>query len=495
MNIVERFPIHDDSKVALVIQGQETTYGQLGDRVSRWRGGLLAAGLEAGDTVGLIAGNSDTFVLGYLACLSAGMIAVPLNPQSPAAELCRELETVTCKGMIVGARGQETWSQITDPASLGVVHLFDAADRSLAQLDEGTACPTVPVAADAIACLLFTSGTAGSPKAAILTHANLWASLLSIVSAQPSIMEEPQTALAVIPLFHVFGLNVVVNLSMLLGSKMVLANYEHPAETAELVRINKVTQLAGPPALWRAILEEPGLVPSDFVSLKRAVSGAAKLDPTIARGLMDRLGIDLREGYGLTETCATVASSVGTDAPLGSVGLVMPGVQARVIDKEGNDVLVGDTGELIVTGDMVSPGYWLDAEATDAARNADGWLLTGDIVMVDDDGYLSVVDRVKDLIIVSGFNVHPGEVETALSSDPSVAEAAVVGIEDAATGEAVVAYVVAAPGHEIDQLHLLDHCVKQLARYKIPRRIIAVDALPKTSVGKIRRRDLDGTSG
>lgn len=495
MNIVERFPVHADNKVALVIQGQETTYGELIDRVARWRGGLLAAGLEIGDTVGLVAGNSETFVLGYLACLSAGMIAVPLNPQSPAAELTRELETVTCKGMIIGARGEEMWSQIADPASLGIVRVFDAADGSLLELDKASPCPTVSVAADAIACLLFTSGTAGSPKAAMLTHANLWASLLSIVSAQPSIMEEPQTALAVIPLFHVFGLNVVVNLSMLLGSKVVLANYEHAAETAELVRVNQVTQLAGPPVLWRAILDEPGLVPSDFASLKRAVSGAAKLDPAIARGLMERLGIDLREGYGLTETCATVASSVGTDAPLGSVGLVMPGVEARVVDKEGNDVLVGDIGELLVNGDMLSPGYWLDPEATKAARNAEGWLQTGDIVLVDDDGYLSVVDRVKDLIIVSGFNVHPGEVETALAADPSVAEAAVVGIDDAATGEAIVAYVVAAPGHEIDQLHLLDHCVKQLARYKIPRRIIAVESLPKTSVGKVRRRDLDGTRG
>ena len=492
MNLVERFPIHDESLIALIIQGQETTYGELSERVARWRGGLIAAGLKKGAIVGLLAGNSETFVLGYLACLSAGIIAVPLNPQSPPAELLRELEAVPCEAMIVGPTGEATWRAVDQDAA-NVRLVFNSADDTLALLDQAEPVPTVAVDSDAPACLLFTSGTAGSPKAAILTHGNLWASLVSIVSAQPSLRDSRQVALAVIPLFHVFGLNVVVNLSVLLGSTMVLANYEHPSRTAELVRQHGVTQLAGPPALWRALLDEPGLVPSDFASLTRAISGAAKLDPNIAVGLMERLGVEIREGYGLTETCATVTSSVGTDAPLGSVGLVMPGVEARLIDDLGNDVLVGDTGELIVNGDMVSPGYWNDPVATAVTRTADGWLKTGDLVAVDDDGYLSIVDRVKDLIIVSGFNVHPGEVETILASDPSVAEAGVIGVEDPMTGEAIVAYVVPALGHDIDQLHLLDHCAKHLARYKVPRRITPVEQLPKTSVGKIRRRDLDRT--
>ncbi|MEZ5342885.1 MAG: AMP-binding protein [Acidimicrobiales bacterium] len=487
MNLVERFPHPDKSAVAMVVQDQETTYGQLVDRVARWRGALIDHGLRPGATVGLLAGNSDAFVVGYLAVLSAGLIAVPLNPQSPPAELVRELEAVSCEAMIVGPFGVATWSQI-DAASLGIKHVFHADDGVL---DAGQATAIVPVERDAIACLLFTSGTAGSPKAAMLTHGNLWASLVSMISAQPHIRDEPQVALAVIPLFHVFGLSVVINLSMFLGSKMVLANYEAPARTAELVRLHGVTQLAGPPALWRALLDEPGLVPADFVTLSRAISGAAKLDPSIALGLRDRLAIDLREGYGLTETCATVTSSIGTDAPLGSVGLIMPGVEARIVDEDGDDVLVGDTGELIVYGDMLSPGYWQDEEATAQTRTADGWLKTGDLANVDDDGFISIVDRVKDLIIVSGFNVHPGEVESVLNHDPSVAEAGVIGIADPATGEAIVAYVVPAEGHVIDQAQLLNACAEQLARYKVPRRIVSVSELPKTSVGKIRRRDLD----
>lgn len=471
--------------------GRTVTYGQLADRVAAWRGGLVEAGLEPGNVVGLVAGNSDVFVVAYLAILSSGMIAVPLNPSSPAAELRRELATVSCQAVVVGPAGLGSWGSVGALNDLGVETVIGLDERPLSSMEAADPRPGVDVGEDSPAVLLFTSGTAGPPKAAILTHKNLWSGLLSVLSAQPTLMDTPQVSLAVIPLFHVFGLNVIVNLSLFLGATIVLADYESPTHVAELVRRHRVTQLAGPPNLWAAIAAEPGLVPDDFVSLSRAISGSAKLAPAVWVETRERLGIELDEGYGLTETCATACSAVGQGTPVGSVGPLMPGVEARIVNDACEDVLVGDPGELLLKGDMVSPGYWNDPDATRVTRTERGWLRTGDLAVVDDDGNVSIIDRIKDLIIVSGFNVHPGEVEAVLASHPTVAEAAVRGRADPVTGESIVAYAVPVDGAVINSRELMNHCSLNLARYKIPHQVTVVAELPKTLIGKVKRRDLD----
>ncbi len=499
VNLARRFegPAADRPPVgraALVVDDDTITYGELWERVATWRGALIAAGLEPGDRVALLAGNSAVFPLGYLACLGAGLVTVPLNPASPVPELTSELDMVTPAAIIVDEGCEPVWAGLAPTKSAAGLERFDVT-----RLDGGgpggAPADIVDVDDDAIAALLFTSGTAGPPRPAILTHGNFASSLQSIVSLPLGLLEDHHTALAVIPLFHVFGLNVIVNLGVFIGATLVLEDHVAPNRTCELARANGVTIVAGPPTLWRSLLLDNSIEPDSFATVRLAVSGAAKLDPRVSLGLAERLNVDVREGYGLTETCGIAATAMGSSAPRGSVGPLFPGVEARLVDADENDVLVGDAGELWLRGPMVSPGYFGDEETTRRTRTADGWLRTGDVAMVDENGHLAIIDRLKDLIIVSGFNVHPTEVESALTGHPAIAAAAVVGEPDEATGERIVAHVVPAdPAIDPEELRRLciEHCSASLARYKVPRRVVVASELPVTAIGKIRRRELGG---
>jgi long-chain acyl-CoA synthetase len=223
--------------------------------------------------------------------------------------------------------------------------------------------------------------------------------------------------------------------------------------------------------------------------VRLALTGAAKMPEEVARTFEARFGLPLREGYGLTEASPVVTSSVGVEPRIGSIGVPLPGVMIRLVDESGDDALDGDSGELWVKGPNVFVGYWEDPEATARALTPDGWLRTGDIAIVDD-GYLSIVDRAKDLVIVSGFNVYPTEVEEVLAEAPGVREVAVVGVPHPHTGEAVKAFVVVEPGANIDEEQLIQFCGEHLARYKCPTKVLFVDALPYGLGGKVLRREL-----
>jgi long-chain acyl-CoA synthetase len=255
-----------------------------------------------------------------------------------------------------------------------------------------------------------------------------------------------------------------------------------------------VTVLSGVPAMyvaWHALPDSDA--PADiFSSVRLAVSGAAALPAEIADAFQTRFALTIHEGYGLTEAAPIVTTSaLGAGAPrTGSIGPPLPGVEVRLVDVDGTDVLAGDPGEIWVRGPNVFPGYWRDDEATARALTDDGWLRTGDIAVTDDDGALSLVDRSKDLVIVSGFNVYPAEVEEVLLTHPDVAEVAVVGEDHPRTGEAVVAFVVPEDGRTLDAEELTAHCTGSLARYKCPSRIEVVEALPRSFAGKVLRREL-----
>ena len=490
MNLAERFKNQPADRAALVVHGRATSYGTLIERVNRWRGGLLAAGLEPGDRVAVVAGNNEVFVVSYLAILSAGLIAVPLNPQCPAPELKRQLEQVTPRAIIVGETGRQAWTALQGQDLGELAHHFVADGSVVPDLDEASPAPVVSVPDDHPAVLLFTSGTSGPSKPAVLTHGNFWASLQSLSQMSDVDLSKHHLVLAVIPLFHIFGLNVIINLGLMVGATLVLEDHVAPRRTAELIRSHRITMMLGPPNMWAAFVRDSALDRSDFETVEIAVSGAAKLEPKVWLDLNDRLDLDIREGYGLTETCATVASATGVNSPPGSVGEPMPGVELRLVDTDGRDVLVGDPGEVHVRGPMVSPGYWEDGTIVSHSRTPDGWLRTGDLAVVDEMGHLSVIDRLKDLIIVSGFNVHPAEVEQVMSEADGVEAVGVVGEPSDELGEQVVAYVVLEPGVVPDLVGLRDHAAAQLARYKVPRRIEIVDALPTGLVGKLVRRDL-----
>ncbi len=509
VNLAESFPTPPMDRVALVAGGRSTSYSALAERVDRWRGSLRSAGLRPGDRVALLSGNDEIFVIGYLACLTAGLVTVPLNPQSPPAELRRQLDAVAARSIIVGVAGCEVWSELRAMGLSGDLddglcfvagHGEGASDDldsvpTISDLERGTPGAVAEVADHDPAIFLFTSGTAGDPKPAVLTHRNLRTSILSVISVNPDFFNQHHTALAVIPLFHVFGINLIVNLALTTGATIVLEDHDGPGRIGELVRENAVSILVGPPTMWASLIRDPTIQATDMTSVELAVSGAARLEPALALEVRDKLGLDIKEGYGLTETGGVLSSSMGSDAPVGSVGPLMPGVEARLVDLQGNNVLVGDVGEIWVRGPMLSPGYWVlgeggDGEIVSSSQTENGWLRTGDLAVVDDFGRLAIMTRIKDLIIVSGFNVHPTEVETALVSHPSVVAAAVRGEPDDTTGERIVAYVVAAADHTIDPHLLREHCGTELARYKVPTRISPVLELPISTIGKLRRQDL-----
>ena len=324
----------------------------------------------------------------------------------------------------------------------------------------------------------------------MLTHGNLTANLDQILAnpARPDGVDD--VALAVLPLFHVFGLNALLGLTLRVGGTVVLVERFDPHSTLAAVAEHGVTVLSGVPTMWAAWAGLRDAAPDAFATVRYAVSGAAPLDPATRRAVRDRFGLDLTEGYGLTEASPAVTSGLGHDAPDGSIGVPLPGVEVRLVDSEGEDALVGDPGEIWVRGPNVFPGYWDDPEATAGALTPDGWLRTGDTAVVDDAGFLCLVDRTKDVIIVSGFNVFPGEVEDVLAAHPAVEAAAVVGVPHPHSGEAVRAYVVVREGCHVDEDALIDHAGRHLARYKCPSSVTFVDELPHGLTGKLLRRAL-----
>ncbi len=470
-----------------MVGGVSLTYAELEERVARWRGGLAAAGVGPDDRVAVVSGNDLTFVLAHLAVVGCGATSVPLNPRTTSVELTRELAAAEVTAAVVGPDGRVAWS--------GVAAAERPPELAAERLDGGDPAPVIDVADDDPAVLLFTSGTAGWPRPAVLTHGNLEASIRSLLSLDIDLVGADHVLLTVIPLFHVFGLNTVLHLGLAVGACVVAEDFTTTGRVAELVEVNGVTVVVGPPNLWWALARDESLGAGPFATVRLAVSGAAKLQPEVAEAVAGRFGLAVVEGYGLTETCATVAAAAGVDAPVGSVGPPMPGVEVRLVDGDGHDVLVGDPGELLVRGPMVSPGYRRAGGGIDPLLTLDGWLATGDVAVVDEHGHLSIVDRSKDIVIVSGFNVYPAEIEAVLATHPAVADVGVVGEPDEATGERLVAHVVPSGGADPDVGELLAHCEASLARYKVPKRIELTASLPVGAVGKLRRRELRRPDG
>jgi long-chain acyl-CoA synthetase len=494
LNLASIIDGHPDDAVALISRGRTTTYGVLREQVAGLRGGLTGLGLEPGDRVAIIAANNWYFVVSYLAVLGAGCVAVPLNPSSPGPELTRELAAVGARAAIAGpaAKGVLTAIDRRQVPTLEHVVISQSGDLDGARLldDLLTAAPTPVVdrAEDDLAVLIFTSGTAGSPKAAMLTHGNLLANLGQCQDHPGRAQTADDVAFAVLPFFHIFGLNVVLGLTFLAGATVLAVERFDPQTAIESIATHGVTVISGAPAMWASWASLPGVAADAFATVRLGTSGAARLDPAVHRSMVERFGLDVSEGYGLTEASPVVSSAHGTDAPAGSIGIPLPGLSVRLVDGDGQDALVGDAGEVWVQGPNVFAGYWEDAAATAEALTPDGWLRTGDVAVLDDAGYLYLVDRSKDLIIVSGFNVYPAEVEEVIAGHPAVAQVAVIGVPHPHSGEAVKAYVVVAAGAHVEEDDIVAHCEAHLARYKCPQKVMFVDELPQSATGKVLRK-------
>ncbi len=498
MNLARVLDDHAGDSIALISRNRTTTYGELRDQIDHLRGGLASIGVGRGDRVALLCGNGRHFVITYFATVGLGAVAVPLNPLSPAPELETEIATVGAKVVVIEKLSAATWANV-DRARVPTVATVisseqgSGSDGSLTVDGLLTIDPVAvaDVALDDDAVLMFTSGTAGLPRAARLTHGNVAANIKQ--SRAIGILQSDDLIYGVLPLFHIFGLNIVMTAGLAIGATVMLVQRFDPHTAAESIAVRKVTVVPGAPAMWTAFTHFDELPADTFASVRVALSGASKLPVSTFRAMRERFGVELAEGYGLTETSATVTTSLGAPIRPGSVGRAFDGVEIRLLNVDGHDVLVGDIGEIFVRGDNVFAGYYNDEAATAAVLTPDRWLQTGDMAVADDDGFLYLVDRAKDLVIVSGFNVYPAEVEAVLTMHPDVSEAGVVGVPHPHTGEAVKAFVVLAAGADIDEETLIEFCLDHLARYKCPSKVMFVDELPRNTTGKLIRRRLDDT--
>lgn len=465
-------------KPALVPEeGDPWTFAHLDAEADRVAAGLAARGIVPGDRVVLVFPNRPEFAAAYFGTLRAGAVAAPVNPMLTAAEIepiVRDAEPRLVLADDDLGQIRPVWPDVVGLGDLipaGPVTSYDAAS-------------------DDLAVLAYTSGTSASPKGVMLTHGNLGANLDQQLAVPGAEITPDDVLLLTLPLSHIFGLNVALGLVARTGATGILVERFQPVRVLELIPQQGITVVFGPPTLYLALADTPGADQYDLSSVRLAVSGAAPLPSTVLERFQMLFGVDIWEGYGLTETAPTLTwNRVAPQPRAGSIGKPLPDVELRLVDEEDHDVDLGDPGEIIVRGPNVFSGYWRRPDETAAALR-DGWFRTGDVAIRDEEGYLYLVDRKRELILVSGFNVYPAEVEDALQANPKVAEAAVVGVPHATTGEAVKAYVVLAEGQSASPQELLEDVSTRLARFKRPKSIDVVDSLPHVPTGKVLKRAL-----
>lgn len=486
-------------KPALVFHDRPTSYADLREWTRRVAAGLHDIGIRRWDQVALLLGNLPEFVYALHGAMHLGAVAVPLNTMLTSEELGYVLADSEARAVIVEIDHLPKVLAVRDRvASLDHVLVVGPpptppGTRSFDEvLDAAGEAPEAEVADDDLAVLCYTAGTTADPKGVMLTHGNLLANLEQLQSVPALAGAESDVVLLSIPLFHIYAMNAALNLMLREGATAVLVDRFDPVETLRLVERHRVTVLYGVPQMFQAWLAVAAQQEFDLSSVRLAVSGAAPLDPATLDAFRDRFGVTIWEGYGLTETAPVVTTNaLGDVAKGGSIGRALPGLEVRLLDEDGTDVIDGDPGEVLVRGPNVFRGYWKKEEETRAAFLED-WFRTGDIAYRDEDGYLHLVDRSKDLVIVSGFNVFPREVEEAIATIPDVAEVTVIGVPDERTGEAIKALVVRTPGSLLTEDDVIDHCRDSLARFKLPREVEFMDALPRHVTGKVLRRRLRG---
>jgi len=515
-------------RVALDFFGARTTYGQLHDEIRRAAGALRRLGVAAGDRVALVLPNCPQHVVAFYAALRLGAIVVEHNPLYTESELRHQFEDH-------GAALAIVWDKVATvlgdfprdvrPATVvsvditrsmplrmrGALRLpLTKARTSRRALTAGhdvrgtvpwrdlLASPPLPSrhprpSLEDIAVLQYTSGTTGVPKGAILTHRNLRANAMQGQAWLPGLRQGREVVYAVLPMFHAYGLTLCLTFAVSVGARLVLFPTFDPGLVLSAMRRAPATFLPAVPPIYERLARAAAERGVDLTSIRFAISGAMSL-PVETVALWEKAtGGLLVEGYGMTE-CSPVAvgNPVGPTRRPGAIGVPFPSTEARVVDPRDPtlDRPFGEEGELLIRGPQVFSGYWNRPDETHATLLDDGWLRTGDIVRLDADGFITIVDRIKELIVTGGFNVAPSEVEAALLADPSIADAAVVGLPSARGGEEVVAAVVLEPGAALDADAIRARARSRLAAYKVPVRIVEVHELPRSLIGKVLRRDV-----
>jgi long-chain acyl-CoA synthetase len=486
--------------VALQLGPLTTTYGQLDELSARTAALLGARGIGRGDAVALMLPNVPEFAIAYYGVLRAGATVVPLNVLLKRGEVAFHLRDSGAKLLLATALFLEEAAAGAGEAGVDVLPIpLPVGDpgehRPLAEL-AGEHEPRWQLAATEasdVAVLLYTSGTTGTPKGAALTHSNLlWNAELCATSV---IQVGPDDVLVgALPLFHAFGQTCGLNTALRAGAALALLPRFEADGALELIESSGATIFEGVPTMYTAMLNAESADRRDLSKLRLCVSGGAAIPVEVLRGFEERFGCRVIEGYGLSET-SPVASFNQLDRPSrpGSIGTPIWGVEMRVVDDEGRPLPAGEPGEIAIRGHNVMAGYHGRPDATAEVIDADGWLRTGDVARVDEDGYFFIVDRKKDMIIRGGYNVYPREIEEVLHQHPAVLDAAVLGIPDDELGEEVAAAVALKSGAHAEPDELRAFVKERVAAYKYPRTVRIVDELPKGPTGKILKREIDLT--
>ena len=507
VNRVHEISQQNPGKTAYHFMGKDTSYGEFDGSVAKFAGALQELGIQKGDHVAFLLGNTPHFMIALYATMRVGATAVPINPIYTPDEIAYIVKDSDAKAVIaldmLLPLVEKAHMALPNVGAYIICETDPSAAEKMAQLPDAVkpkvhsftrllmASPAVgdavEVADEDVAVILYTSGTTGKPKGAMLTHENLYSNARDVgVYLQ---MNKDDRVVATLPVFHVFALTVVVNAPLLMGATIILVPRFNPKEVFEAIKSQQVTVFAGVPTMFNFMYQFPEAQPEDFASVRMAISGGSAMPVALLHNFEDKFNVRISEGYGLSEASpVTCFNPIDRERKAGSIGTSIVNVENKVVNELGEEVAVGEVGELIVRGPNVMKGYYKMPEETASALR-DGWLYTGDLARVDEEGYFFIVDRKKDMIIVGGYNVYPREVEEVLFAHPGILEAAVVGLPDPNFGEEVNAYVVLKdPSVTIEDLRT--YCAEHLAKYKVPRNFEVLEDLPKNTTGKILRRSL-----
>ncbi|HHB90649.1 MAG TPA: long-chain fatty acid--CoA ligase [Anaerolineae bacterium] len=507
--------------------GVKMTYRELEDKVNRLATAMAGMGIKKGDRVAVQIPNSPGTVIAFLATVRLGAIVVNTNPIYTPREMEHQFNDSGATAVVIWNNLYPKLKEIqhkTPVEKVIIYHLNDFMNPVYAALlkkgmkdswvdvPEGDGVywmktliannppnpPQVDIDTHDVALFQYTGGTTGVPKAAMLMHSNLIANIMQIDAWVPDMAHGKEVFMGAIPFFHVFGMTVGMLESLYVGGKLVLMPDPRDIELLmNIIQEEGVTLFPGVPTLYVAIINHKNVTNYNLKSVKVCISGGAPLPIEVQRKFEEMTGGKLREGYGLTETSpVTHANPIYGLYKVGSIGLPFPDVEARIVSLDPDEngkyrpLGVGEEGELAVRGPQVMKGYWNRPDETAKVLDDEGWLYTGDIAKMDEDGYFYIVDRKKDLIIASGYNIVPREVEEVLYENPKVQEAVVVGVPDPKRGETVKAFLVLKPGETATEEEIIAFCRERLAPYKVPKLVEFRTELPKSAVGKLLRRAL-----
>ncbi len=494
----ENYPNHS----CLSFYGKQNTYNEVQSAVKRFASALQRNGIEKGDRVAIMLPNCPQYVISYYGILTAGGIVTQINPMSVERELKELLNDSGTETIVVLNSLYHTVKPLIEETNLRkiiVVNLTGTEEN----YDEGISFESFlqsgnqelkPVTIDShedVAILQYTGGTTGRSKGVMLTHRNLYANIMQQSEFFKGAFNPGwERVLSIIPFFHVYGMTVCINLSVFMANEMIILPRFEIEEVLNTIKNEQPTLFPGVPTMYIALINHPESEKYGIDAIKLCNSGSAPMPVELMKQFEKKTGATILEGYGLSEASPTTHSNPAFAARKpGTVGIPYPSTDSKIVDIATglDEVPVGEIGELIIKGPQVMKGYWnLPEETANTIR--DGWLYTGDIASVDEDGYVSILDRKKDMIIASGFNVYPREIEEVIYEHPYVKEAVVIGVPDSYRGETVKAVIVLKEDKLLTLEEMKEYCKNHLATYKVPRIIEFRNELPKTNVGKILRR-------